>query len=82
MAAPAVAAIASADLAGVINYCIEINLITHGNGDAVQTALNAKTHAVPPDYTNSCLLTPMCPVSQTEGHDAPGLVYELIPGVA
>ncbi|TCS23330.1 hypothetical protein EDC31_13125, partial [Acidomonas methanolica] len=33
-------------------------------------------------YTNSVSLEPMCPVSQTEGHDAPGLVYELIPGVA
>lgn len=48
-AAPAVAAIAPADLAGVLNYCIETNFVTHGNGDAVQTALNAKTHAVPPD---------------------------------
>ena len=33
-------------------------------------------------YTKSRWLEPMCPASQAEGHDAPGLINELVPGVA
>lgn len=47
----AVGAITPVNLAGVLNYCIETNLISHHDGDAVQTSLNAKTHATPPDQT-------------------------------
>ncbi|MBB2166780.1 alcohol dehydrogenase [Gluconacetobacter aggeris] len=49
--AAAVGAITPVNLAGVLNYCIETNLVSHQDGDAVQTSLNAKTHAVPPGQT-------------------------------
>ncbi|MBB2205503.1 alcohol dehydrogenase [Gluconacetobacter takamatsuzukensis] len=44
----AVAAISPVNLAGIVNYCIETSLVSHADGDALQTSLNAKTNAVPP----------------------------------
>ncbi|GBQ30740.1 hypothetical protein AA12717_3563 [Gluconacetobacter sacchari DSM 12717] len=44
-----VGGISLANLAGVLNYCVDVNLVSHQDGDAVQTAINAKTGATPPD---------------------------------
>ena len=33
-------------------------------------------------YTNALCSEPVRPVSQTDGHDAPGLGDELVPGIA
>lgn len=51
--ASAVGAITPANLAGVLNYCIETNLVSHQDGDALQKAINAKTNATPPDQTGN-----------------------------
>ncbi|GBQ23715.1 hypothetical protein AA0472_1192 [Acetobacter estunensis NRIC 0472] len=44
-----VAAVSPANLAGLLNYCIMTDHISHEDGDALQTAVNEKTNAVPTD---------------------------------
>ncbi len=53
-ASPAeVASISPTNLAGLLNYCVETELVSHDDGDSVQTALNAKTNAVPMDQNGN-----------------------------
>ncbi|GBQ92820.1 hypothetical protein AA23498_1558 [Acetobacter nitrogenifigens DSM 23921 = NBRC 105050] len=48
-----VAEISPANVAGLLNYCVETEQVSHEDGDAVQTALNAKTNAVPTDHAGN-----------------------------
>ena len=48
-----VASISPVNVAGLLNYCIEVELVSHDDGDSVQTALNTKTNAVPSDQTGN-----------------------------
>ncbi|NHO31299.1 alcohol dehydrogenase [Acetobacter fallax] len=48
-----VASVTPVNLAGLLNYCVETELVSHDDGDSVQTALNAKTNAVPSDQNGN-----------------------------
>ncbi|GBR05960.1 alcohol dehydrogenase [Acetobacter oeni] len=48
-----IASVTPATLAGLLNFCVEANFVSHDDGDSVQTALNAKTNAVPSDQNGS-----------------------------
>ncbi|NHN88147.1 alcohol dehydrogenase [Acetobacter conturbans] len=48
-----VASVSPANVAGLLNYCVETNLVSHDDGDSLQAAVNAKTNAVPNDQNGN-----------------------------
>ncbi|MFT8718004.1 alcohol dehydrogenase [Acetobacter sp.] len=48
-----VASVSPANVAGLLNYCVETELVSHDDGDVLQAKVNAKTNAVPMDQNGN-----------------------------
>src|SRR5262249_23080430 len=56
--------------------------MTRGNAPAGERTTTLRTVHTMGSETQAHLSEPVCPLTQSDGHDAPGLIDELVPGRA